>query len=245
MPTGCYARPLDYGAIVRERLARARTQGRRIGRPRVAERATARCRACGVIFSYQRYPGKPERVCCSQACARQVARWARQVLPTDPAVLRQLYVTEGRTTTEIGAQYGVTETAVRRALLRAGIPRRRACSRPVVECIEEGCHAPPERRRHATNGSVYGRRCAWHQREHHRALGRDAYARRRGDPVAHELRRRARRRGHDVVLEGPERVRCIRPGCDRPAYLDATEGLTGPALVGRCRGVGAPRRRAA
>lgn len=88
---------------------------------------------------------------------RDPLKWAARV-----EELRHLYEVERLGVVAIGARFGVTFTSVRRALKKAGIPRRRAGMERRATCCEEGCDLPVFSVRHATNGYLYGRRCRLH-----------------------------------------------------------------------------------
>lgn len=112
-----------------------------------------------------------------------------KLLPRDPDKraarvewLRVLYVEQRLTTIEIGRLFGVTHKSVHRALRQHGIATRKAGTSRHYTCMEPGCNLQAHKVKHATNGSMYGRRCKLHwiafrmeanQRYNDKHLGKD------------------------------------------------------------------------
>lgn len=96
------------------------------------------------------------------------------VIPRDPELLRRLYWDENRSMVEVAAMFGVTHRSLGRVLTEMGIPRRKRRAKGQsrwFKCIE--CGEPTLKIRHATNGSLYGRRCKECRRQHYNKLARE------------------------------------------------------------------------
>ena len=87
----------------------------------------------------------------------------RRILP-DRDTLYFLYWKRGLSTVDIARRYGVAnDTVVQSAMVRDGIPRRRAVRVGRKLCIV--CRQPVVKKFHKKLGRWYGRRCELHQDE--------------------------------------------------------------------------------
>lgn len=95
---------------------------------------------------------------------------ARKHVPTDAAVLTDLYWTRNMTVAQIAQQFGCSYSTVRNRMVALNVPRRpREGFSRVTTCIVAGCDRPPHKMLHVKRGYRYGRRCRAHERVHHAA----------------------------------------------------------------------------
>jgi hypothetical protein len=138
-----------------------KTTRRQYGRP-----VTAQCKGCGVMFERVPISRRAGRLplCCSRACAHDVAARARMKLHS--ATVVRLYVGQHWTLMRIARHFGLAHhEAVTTALRRAGVkPRVHTSTR---QCIEPDCRRPVDAQvDRARHGST---RCRAHRMARERA----------------------------------------------------------------------------
>lgn len=164
----------------REGIARRIAAGEKFGSPpdprtRIEWR---RCQlpSCGVEFRFRVRPAtdpKAGRYCRQQHAVKHVSI-LRMKVPDNYDLLFDLYVTRNMSTPEIGELFDTTHGAVRHRLKYLGIVARKVGHSRHIVCNVEGCGVPALKLKHATNGSMFGTKCAVH-RKAHRDAGRWEY----------------------------------------------------------------------
>lgn len=173
------------GKRVSEGLRRARAEGKPLGQPRIHPIFDSICETCGKDFKWTRgqYDGMSHQTTgrfCSKRCLVKWLHKYRQLLPHADEIKR-LYWEEKKSLWEIARRFGVTDqSTVKKAMAKAGIPRRPKKNIGKKVCIVSGCGQRAHKIRHSNNGSPYGRRCYTHWKEHREQLGKSYYARHGG-----------------------------------------------------------------
>lgn len=154
-------RPQAFQEKVKAGQKRRAEQGLTVGRPRVAVTHRFFCELCGAKTEDKR--GNTKRIACSQYHANLLNQMKRRKLPDDETVA--VFYRDGMTTVEISNAFSVDRKAVRKALERAGCPRRRSGWRAVELCKESGCFEPVYKVWHAVHQKMHGTRCQKHFQE--------------------------------------------------------------------------------
>lgn len=139
--------------------------------------------ACGKPFRWKRnrLKGKAysDRKYCSRRCSLRDAILSAKKLP-DSKTLRYLYVECGLSCAAIGQIYDCKgHSAVKDALKKAGIPRRRTGPSNFGVCIESGCSKPVHKVFSKSVNSWYGRRCYEHWKQERKDTNARCYRQRR------------------------------------------------------------------
>lgn len=156
-----------------------------------------------------------------------------QVIPRDRDLLHGLYWNDNKTLPEIGTIYGVGHKSVERVMRELAIPRRRRGISPDRPCKTVGCKAPVMKIKHATNGSIYGRYCETHRRQHYTEL---AYEYRQRDDVKERIKQQNDRAYYSGpikpageqqwISKGKVLLRNVRRLCVTPRNLEASQYRT-------------------
>lgn len=178
-------RTAGFGKRVSEGMRRAIDAGQKFGQPRIHPIFDAVCETCQKEFKWTRgqYNGLSHQTTgrfCRKRCLVKWLHKYRQLLPHANEIKR-LYWDEGLSLWEIARMFGVTDQAtVKKAMAKAGIPRRPKKNIGKKVCIVAGCGKTTHKIRHTNNGSPYGRRCKQHWNEHRAAIQK-AYVAKRAD----------------------------------------------------------------
>lgn len=160
---------------VREGIARAIAEGRPFGSPRKHPIYHSVCEMCATPFRWTVGSAKgmthqkTGRFCSKRCLVRWLHKY-RQLLPHADEIKR-LYWDEGLSLWEIARKFGVTDqSAVKKAMQKAGLPRRPKKHIGKTVCVVGGCGKPAHKIQHKGNGAWYGKRCKAHWLEHRASL---------------------------------------------------------------------------